>query len=83
MTTWYVHRRDDNSIASAHGEPQPGYAEEALEDNDPEMAAYLGLVARSPTASKESSDALIERRARAAERRGDDLAAIKLRIGAR
>lgn len=80
MTTWYVHRRDDNSIASAHGEPQVGYAEEALEDTDPEMAAYLGRTMSSPGAGH---DGLIERRARAAERAGDDLTAIKLRMGVR
>jgi hypothetical protein len=83
MTTWYVHRRDDNSIASAHGEPQPGYAEEALEDSDPEMAAYLGRTMADPAASQKNTDALVERRARAAERRGDDLTAIKLRMGVR
>lgn len=32
MTIWYVHRRDDGTIASAHGNPQTGYAEEALDD---------------------------------------------------
>lgn len=32
MTIWYVHRREDGTIASAHGEPMEGYAEEALDD---------------------------------------------------
>lgn len=39
--TWYVHRRQDGSIASAHQEMQPGYAEEALKDDDAELAAIL------------------------------------------
>lgn len=37
---WYVRRREDGSIASAHQEPQPGYAEEALEESHPDFAAY-------------------------------------------
>ena len=40
MTTWYVHRRDDNSIASVHGEPVEGYAEEAMDDTSPEFPAW-------------------------------------------
>ena len=32
MTIWYVHRRDDGVIASAHQEMQPDYATEALDD---------------------------------------------------
>lgn len=31
MSIWYVHRRDDGSIASFHQEVQPGYAEEPVE----------------------------------------------------
>jgi hypothetical protein len=38
----YVHRRDDGSIASAHEEPQKGYAEEALDtDKSAELVAFL------------------------------------------
>ena len=37
---WYVHRRNDGAIASAHAEPQEGYAEEALEESHPDFAAY-------------------------------------------
>lgn len=40
---WYVHRRSDGSIASAHAEPQAGYAEEAVEDTHPDYAAYLAV----------------------------------------
>lgn len=32
MTVWYVHKRDDGGIASVHGDPQPGYAEEPMDD---------------------------------------------------
>lgn len=39
--TWYVHRRGDGSIASAHAEPQPGYAEEEVEDTDADLQAIL------------------------------------------
>lgn len=39
--TWYAHRRADNSIASLHRDIQPGYAEEALADNAPEVTAFL------------------------------------------
>jgi hypothetical protein len=81
VTIWYVHRRGDNSIASAHSEPQPGYAEEALDDTvDAEMMAYIGRATARPS---DDYGGLIERRARAAERRGDDVAAIKLRMGIR
>jgi hypothetical protein len=39
---WYVHRRANDSIASAHAEIQPGYAEEALDDQtSAELQAYL------------------------------------------
>lgn len=42
MTIWYVHRRTGGSIASAHGEIQPGYAEEALDDaNNAEVQAFF------------------------------------------
>lgn len=40
MKTWYVHRRGDGAIASVHEERQPGYATEALPDDDQELAAY-------------------------------------------
>jgi hypothetical protein len=38
---WYVRRRANNTIASAHAEPQPGYAEEALDDSAAELVAFL------------------------------------------
>lgn len=37
--TWYVHRRGDGSIASAHREKQRGYAEERLADDHPDIVA--------------------------------------------
>lgn len=49
MTFWYVHRRADNSIASAHAEPLPDYATEALDDaTNAEIQAWLSAV-RNPT----------------------------------
>lgn len=36
----FVHRRN-GAIASAHAERQPGYAEEELADDSPELVAHL------------------------------------------
>lgn len=36
----YVHRRKDGSIASAHQEKQPGYAEEEIADGSPELDVF-------------------------------------------
>lgn len=45
---WYV-ARCNGVIVSAHAEPQPGYAEEALDDaNNAEMAAYRSTVTAAP-----------------------------------
>lgn len=41
MTTWYVHRRADGSVASAHQEARPGYAEEALDQSSADLAPLL------------------------------------------
>ena len=48
MTTWYVHRRDDGIIASVHGDPMEGYAEEAMEDTDPEFPKWAKPQAPTP-----------------------------------
>ena len=40
MTVWYVHRREDGTIASAHEEMQPGYAEEIVDLAAPGMEAF-------------------------------------------
>lgn len=49
MTTWYIHRRDDGSIASAHEEPQDGYAVEALNDEtDAEIQDFFASVYAGP-----------------------------------
>lgn len=44
---WYVSRRSDGAIASAHEEPVSGAAEEAVDDAVPELAAFLDA-ARNP-----------------------------------
>lgn len=45
MTTWYVHRRNDGTIASAHEELQPDYATEALDDTkDQEIIDWFAAV---------------------------------------
>lgn len=38
---WYVHRNADGGIASAHEEPQEGYAEEAVSEDATELRALL------------------------------------------
>lgn len=53
---WYVARRDDGTIASAHEEPQPGYAEEALEDAAGELAAWFAEVRDPVPATATSGD---------------------------
>ncbi len=55
--TWYVRRRGDGSIASAHGTRQPGYAEEALPDDHPEIIALLASAQPQPALT---ADALAE-----------------------
>ena len=47
MTVWYVSRREDGTIASAHAEPVAGYAEEALDETVPDLALFLSA-ARDP-----------------------------------
>lgn len=44
---WYVHRRADGTIASAHEEPQTDYATEALDDATGELAAWFAAI-RNP-----------------------------------
>ena len=48
MTIWYVHRRDDGTIASAHQEMQPDYATEALDDASGELADWFATVNAPP-----------------------------------
>lgn len=55
MAVWYVARGpspgegEKGPIVSAHGTPQPGYAEEALDDaTDAELQAYRGAPAPVP-----------------------------------
>lgn len=44
MTIWYVHRRSDKSIASAHADRRPDYADEALDDEtNTEIQAFRRL----------------------------------------
>lgn len=56
MTVWYVHRRKNGDIASAHQEPQLGYAEEAVDENDTALDAIL-RPARPPKVTLPSSAA--------------------------
>ena len=53
MTIWHVHRREDGSIASAHGEPLPGYAEEVLDDAaDAELQAFFAAASGPVSVSR-------------------------------
>jgi hypothetical protein len=52
MSIWYVHRRANNSISSAHQQIQPGYAEEALDDTtSADLQAYLQGATTKPDLS--------------------------------
>lgn len=48
MTKWYVRRREDGSIASAHQEPQPGYADEPVDEQASELTPLLRPVKAPP-----------------------------------
>jgi hypothetical protein len=45
--TWYAHRAG-GTLASLHREIQPSYAEEALADDHPEVAAFLAAAQATP-----------------------------------
>lgn len=49
MSIWYVHRRADGVIASAHEEMQPDYATEALDDASGELADWFAKAYAPPT----------------------------------
>lgn len=48
MSIWYVHRREDGTIASAHQDMQPDYAIEALDDASGELKDWLAKVNAPP-----------------------------------
>lgn len=50
MSIWYVHRREDGVITSAHQEMQPDYATEALDDTNGELADWFAKVNAPPPA---------------------------------
>jgi hypothetical protein len=50
MSIWYVHRREDGVIASAHQDMQPDYATEALDDASGELADWFAKVNTPPPA---------------------------------
>ena len=52
--TWFVNRRDDGTIAAAFQRRRPGYAEEALPDDDPEIIALLSGAVPPPILTVES-----------------------------
>jgi len=59
MTVWYVHRRDDKTIASAHEDRQVDYAEEALDDTkDAEIIAFFAAI-KSPVPGQVSAAQMI------------------------
>lgn len=60
MTTWYVHRRDDGSIASAHAEPQPGYAEEPVDAQSAELQSLFKAPVPQTASAGDFVSALID-----------------------
>lgn len=59
MTIWYVHRRADKTIASAHEDKQAGYAEEALDDaKDAEIIAFFDAI-KNPVPNQVSAAQMI------------------------
>lgn len=52
--TWFVHRNNDGAVGSAHRKRQVGYAEEILEDNDPEI---IELIYRPREAAEQQKEA--------------------------
>lgn len=61
---WYVHRRQDGSIASAHAELQPGYATEALDDRvDQGLITHRAMATNPGHALDANARAMIVRRA--------------------
>lgn len=75
-----VRRNQQGQIESAAFEHLTGFDEE-LPDNDPALRAFMDNTLPRPTTGKDGADALIERRARARERKGDMLGAVLLRTG--
>lgn len=60
MTVWYVHHRPDGSIASAHGEPQPGYAEEPMDSANPALQVLFALPVPQTASAGDFVSALID-----------------------
>lgn len=49
MTVWYIHRRENGEIASAHEELQPDYATEAFDDaKDQEIIDWFAKINAPP-----------------------------------
>jgi hypothetical protein len=79
MSRW-VRRGEDGKIEGAAEEHLAGFDEE-LQDNDAELRAFMDNTLPSDPTGLDSGKALIERRARALERKGDKLGAVVLRTG--
>ena len=79
MSMW-IRRDKDGKIESAAFEYQTGFEEEVA-DNDAALRAFMDNTLPQPTTGKDGADALVERRARALERKGDKLGAVLLRTG--
>lgn len=58
--TWFAHRRADGSVASLHQEIQPGYAEEPLADNHPDVLPFFALRAKPKSEIEKLIDALTD-----------------------
>jgi hypothetical protein len=51
----WVQRNESNAICGVYANRQPGFAEESLPDDDPEVVAYLNPPPMPPTPTPEST----------------------------
>jgi hypothetical protein len=58
---FFVHRREDGSIASVHEIRQPGYAEEGISDKNPELIDLIKPKPAVPDKPDRLIDLLVEK----------------------
>lgn len=81
---WFVRRNASGKIEAATRDAQEGYTEE-LPDTDPEVLRFVTNTMAPGKETSEAYTALVDRRARALNRKGTvdaQLAAINLKLGA-
>ena len=55
----YIQRDGSNAVCGVYAQPQPGYAEEWLEDDDAEVGAYLNPPAPTPVEPATATEKLV------------------------